>query len=122
MSEPVGLHGGVVRWDFGKMEKEGIFRRTGTLDKPPPPRLHPIQALKSKHLRKVMPQFLQEMLSRFPDMAKEFVFSRTRTRHAVEGKLQPCFRLTARVSNEKLSAVSGNTCVQLGIFVSHGFS
>src|SRR5271156_4353693 len=35
VSQPTGRHGGVVQWDFGKMEK-GVFRRTGLLNKPPP--------------------------------------------------------------------------------------
>jgi nucleoside phosphorylase len=46
VSEPTGSHGGVVQWDFGKMEKGGNFRRTGSLDKPPPVLLHALQALK----------------------------------------------------------------------------
>jgi nucleoside phosphorylase len=34
VSEPDEMHGGVVQWDFGKMEQDG-FGRTGTLNKPP---------------------------------------------------------------------------------------
>ncbi|KAK3073438.1 hypothetical protein LTR53_005016 [Teratosphaeriaceae sp. CCFEE 6253] len=49
VSQPDGLHGGVVQWDFGKMEKEGKFRRTGTLNKPPRPLLNAVQALKATH-------------------------------------------------------------------------
>jgi nucleoside phosphorylase len=40
VSQPEGTHGGVVQWDFGKMEKGGLFRRTRTLNKPPPVLLH----------------------------------------------------------------------------------
>lgn len=36
VSQLTGTHGGVVQWDFGKTEKDGKFRRTGSLDKPPP--------------------------------------------------------------------------------------
>jgi nucleoside phosphorylase len=39
VSEPHRVHGGVVQWDFGKMQKEGVFERTGTLNKPPRPLL-----------------------------------------------------------------------------------
>lgn len=46
VSEPTGTHGGVLQWDFGKMEAEGKFRRTGSLDKPPPVLLHALQELK----------------------------------------------------------------------------
>jgi nucleoside phosphorylase len=47
VSQPTGTHGGVVQWDFGKMEKDGKFRRTGSLDKPPPVLLHALQELKT---------------------------------------------------------------------------
>lgn len=33
VSQPTEQHGGVVQWDFGKTEKDGVFRRTGMLDK-----------------------------------------------------------------------------------------
>ncbi|KAN0089551.1 hypothetical protein V8E51_019811 [Hyaloscypha variabilis] len=47
VSQPTGTHGGVVQWDFGKMEKDGNFQRTGSLDKPPPVLLHALQELKT---------------------------------------------------------------------------
>ena len=40
VSQPDGTHGGVVQWDFGKLERDGVFRRTGTLNKPPRPLLN----------------------------------------------------------------------------------
>jgi nucleoside phosphorylase len=46
VSQPTGTHGGVVQWDFGKTERHGKFRRTGSLDKPPPVLLHALQELK----------------------------------------------------------------------------
>jgi nucleoside phosphorylase len=46
VSQPTGSHGGVVQWDFGKTGKSGIFRRTGSLDKPPLVLLHALQSLK----------------------------------------------------------------------------
>ena len=52
VSQPAGMHGGVVQWDFGKMEREGVFRRTGTLNKPPRPLLNAVQGLKATHRRK----------------------------------------------------------------------
>jgi nucleoside phosphorylase len=47
VSQPTGTHGGVVQWDFGKIEKDGNLRRTGSLDKPPPVLLHALQELKT---------------------------------------------------------------------------
>ena len=47
VSQLTGTHGGVVQWDFGKMEKDGQFQRTGSLDKPPPVLLHALQELKT---------------------------------------------------------------------------
>jgi nucleoside phosphorylase len=47
VSQPTGKHGGVVQWDFGKMEKDGKFQRTGSLDKPPPVLLHALQKLRT---------------------------------------------------------------------------
>ncbi|TKA63501.1 hypothetical protein B0A55_11220, partial [Friedmanniomyces simplex] len=50
VSQPDGVHGGVVQWDSENMEKEG-FRRTGTLNKPPRPLSDAMQGLKARHLR-----------------------------------------------------------------------
>lgn len=40
-----------MQWDLGKMEKGGEFRRTGTLNKPPPVLLHALQSMKTKHVK-----------------------------------------------------------------------
>lgn len=47
VSQPTGVHSGVVQWDFGKMEKGGKFRRFGSLDKPPPVLLHALKKLQT---------------------------------------------------------------------------
>ncbi|USP81646.1 hypothetical protein yc1106_08920 [Curvularia clavata] len=49
VSQPDGMHGGVVQWDFGKMESGG-FKRTGSLNKPPRPLLNAVQDIKTKHM------------------------------------------------------------------------
>jgi len=74
VSQPDGMHGGVVQWDYGKMERDGLFRRTGTLSKPPRPLLDAVQTLKARHRRKGndLHQSLQKMLSRSPYMAEEY--------------------------------------------------
>lgn len=46
VSQPTGLHGGVVQWDYGKKVAGGLFQRTGSLERPPPVLLHALQALK----------------------------------------------------------------------------
>ena len=35
VSQPTGVHGGVVQYDLGKIDKDGQFSRTGILSKPP---------------------------------------------------------------------------------------
>ena len=74
VSQPDEMHGGVVQWDYGKMEKEGVFRRTGTLNKPPRPLLNAVQSLKATHWRKggEVPKYLEEMLRNYPFMARDF--------------------------------------------------
>ena len=74
VSQPDGMHGGVVQWDYGKMEKDGVFRRTGTLNKPPKPLLSAVQALKATHRRKgsEVPRHLEEMLANNPVMAEGY--------------------------------------------------
>ena len=74
VSQPDGQHGGVVQWDFGKMERDGVFKRTGTLNKPPRPLLNAVQILKARHRRKGndLHQSLEVMLSGNPYMAGEY--------------------------------------------------
>ncbi|KAK5678854.1 hypothetical protein LTS10_008509 [Elasticomyces elasticus] len=74
VSQPDGMHGGVVQWDFGKMEREGVFRRTGTLNKPPLPLLNALQSLKARHEQRgdTLHMRLEEMLSRNPLMAERY--------------------------------------------------
>jgi nucleoside phosphorylase len=74
VSQPEGMHGGVVQWDFGKMEKGGVFRRTGTLNKPPRPLLNAVQSLKARHRRKgnELHVRLEEILSSNEYMVEEY--------------------------------------------------
>lgn len=50
VSQPSGDHGGVIQWDYGKMEPSG-FRRTGMLNKPPTELLSALSALQARHER-----------------------------------------------------------------------
>ncbi|KAK5690838.1 hypothetical protein LTR97_011999 [Elasticomyces elasticus] len=74
VSQPDGMHGGVVQWDFGKMEAEGRFRRTGTLNKPPRPLLNAVQSLKTDHIiyGSKLQVHLTAMWQKYPRMAKIF--------------------------------------------------
>ncbi|KAH8684468.1 putative kinesin [Tricladium varicosporioides] len=47
VSQPTGVHGGVVQWDFGKMGQGGEFQRTGSLNKPPLILLNALQELRT---------------------------------------------------------------------------
>ncbi|KAK3622807.1 hypothetical protein LTR22_024648 [Elasticomyces elasticus] len=74
VSQLDGMHGRVVQWDFVKMEKEGVSRRTGTLNKPPQPLQNALQGLKATHRRRgsVVHQHLKEMMSKYPLMEEEY--------------------------------------------------
>jgi nucleoside phosphorylase len=74
VSHPDGMHGGVVQWDFGKMQKEGVFKRTGTLNKPPRPLLSAVQTLKAKHRRRgnELHAHLGELLEKNNHMVDEY--------------------------------------------------
>ena len=47
VSQPTGVHGGVVQWDYGKTGKGGRFQRNGSQDRPPPVLLHALQELRT---------------------------------------------------------------------------
>lgn len=70
VSEPNNMHGGVVQWDFGKTERDGIFHRTGTLNKPPRVLLNAMQQLKIKHLKHGgdLSAHLSEIAAKMPQM------------------------------------------------------
>jgi hypothetical protein len=64
----------VVQWDYGKMERDGVFRRTGTLNKPPRPLLNAVQSLKARHMLKdsEVNEHLAVMLTKYPKLATKF--------------------------------------------------
>ncbi|KAI7339299.1 hypothetical protein KC315_g1293 [Hortaea werneckii] len=74
VSQPDGMHGGVVQWDYGKWEKDGVFRRTGTLSKPPLPLLSAVQRLKARHMQddSEISKHLEQMFSKKPRMSIKF--------------------------------------------------
>jgi nucleoside phosphorylase len=78
VSQPEGIHGGVVQWDFGKMESGG-FNRTGSLNKPPRPLLNAVQDIKTKHITDGdgLAEHLSKMVQNKPRMAQAFTYQGT---------------------------------------------
>ena len=76
VSQPTGAHGGVVQWDFGKMEKDGKFHRTGSLDKPPPVLLHALQKLKTFDITDGvdLEKSLSLMIRNKPRMGRTYIY------------------------------------------------
>ncbi|KAK3613742.1 hypothetical protein LTR56_027703 [Elasticomyces elasticus] len=74
VSQPTEQHGGVVQWDFGKMEKGGVFRRTGMLNKPPAVLLNALAGLQARHEveEPQMSKHIDGMLFRRPRMAPAY--------------------------------------------------
>jgi nucleoside phosphorylase len=78
VSQPEGMHGGVVQWDFGKMEEDG-FKRTGSLNKPPRLLLNAVQDIKTKHMTQGdgLAEHLSKLAQSNPRMAQTFTFQGT---------------------------------------------
>lgn len=74
VSQPSGMHGGVVQWDFGKMERGGKFRRTGMLNKPPKVLLNALAGLQARHEIEdsKAESYLANMLAKHPKMRKSY--------------------------------------------------
>ena len=74
VSKPTGQHGGVVQWDFGKVEDGGGFCRKGTLNKPPRPLRSAVTGLEAQHIMvgHNLQEHLDKMASKYPRMAKSY--------------------------------------------------
>jgi nucleoside phosphorylase len=74
VSHPEGTHGGVVQYDFGKMQHGGVFRRTGILNKPPHALLQALQSMKTRHYSRgpKLDESLARLLETSPYMAETF--------------------------------------------------
>jgi nucleoside phosphorylase len=74
VSQPDGTYGGVMQWDFGKTEKGGVFRRTGSLNKPPRVLLNAVQDIKTRHMTEgdKLAEHLSTMATNKPLMAETF--------------------------------------------------
>jgi nucleoside phosphorylase len=78
VSQPEGIHGGVVQWDFRKMESGG-FNQTGPLNKPPRLLLNAVQDIKTKHITDGdrLAKHLSKMVQNKPWMAQTFTYQGT---------------------------------------------
>jgi nucleoside phosphorylase len=74
VSTPVDQYPGVVQWDFGKTEKEGVFRQTGALNNPPSALLSALGELESTHEMEGsrVRQYLDEMANKWPRLALKY--------------------------------------------------
>lgn len=72
VSSPVGTHGGVVQWDFGKAAKGGRFERTGALNTSPRLLRTAIAKLESTHQMSDsrVPEYIANMLQKYPKLKR----------------------------------------------------
>ncbi|KAN0075953.1 hypothetical protein V8E54_007223 [Elaphomyces granulatus] len=76
VSKPTGDFGGVVQYDFGKTVGQGVFERTGSLNKPPQILLTAIARLQADQMMETsrIPGFLSEMIATYPRMRTDFTY------------------------------------------------
>lgn len=74
VSTPMDGFGGVVQWDFGKMQQGGTFKRTGALNCPPTELLTALTKLEKEHTMKgsKIPQYLEELKKNWPRLAPKY--------------------------------------------------
>jgi nucleoside phosphorylase len=74
VSQPTETHGGVIQYDLGKTTQEGLFLRTGTLNKPPGVLLTALSSLQAKHLQRGSDfmSYMSLALENNPSMADKF--------------------------------------------------
>jgi nucleoside phosphorylase len=76
VSKPTGGFGGVVQYDFSETVGQGVFERTGRLNRPPQVLLTAISRLQADQIVEPsrIPEFLSEMMARYPRMRAEFTY------------------------------------------------
>jgi hypothetical protein len=76
VSKPTGGFGGVVQYDFGKAVGQGVFERTGSLNKPPQILLTAIAKMEADQMVKGsrVPEDLSEMVATHPKMEVKFTY------------------------------------------------
>lgn len=76
VSKPTGTFGGVIQYDFGKTVQEGVFVRTGSLNRPPDVLLTALANLQARHMmeKHELLSHLSRMVTRYPDMKTQFAY------------------------------------------------
>jgi nucleoside phosphorylase len=77
VSVPTDEFGGVVQWDFGKIQQGGIFERIGSLNRPPTELLAAITKLRKDHTMRgsKIPQYLEELEKNWPKLVPKYTRS-----------------------------------------------
>lgn len=72
ISQPQGIWPGVVQYDMGKRLTDGVFERTGSLDKPPVSLLTALSSLQAQHCRSDsrVPLYMKDAIRNNPGLAK----------------------------------------------------
>ena len=86
VSKPSGTFGGVVQFDMGKMAEDGVFQRTGSLNKPPAVLNGNVHRLQAQQLRlgSQIPRLISEMLEKYPKMVGKYSFQGVENDHLFE--------------------------------------
>jgi nucleoside phosphorylase len=76
VSMPTAISGGVIQYDYGKTLRDGLFQRTGSLNKPPQKLLTAVSQICSNYLRSGIHfgEGISDTLQKYPTM--RHVFSR----------------------------------------------
>ncbi|RAH46267.1 uncharacterized protein BO95DRAFT_120599 [Aspergillus brunneoviolaceus CBS 621.78] len=74
VSQPVADYHGVVQWDMGKLERDGQFVHTGSLNRPPNTLLNASNQLKVNHemYGSKINEYLHNVETRFPRLAPKY--------------------------------------------------
>ncbi|KAL2816180.1 purine and uridine phosphorylase [Aspergillus cavernicola] len=74
VGEPCDTFGGVIQYDFGKTVENCIFRRTGSLNRPPDVLLTAVSRLRASHYhtQPLLNSYLEKMIQQYPDLSDEF--------------------------------------------------
>jgi nucleoside phosphorylase len=135
VSKPTRDFGGVVQYDFGKTVVQGVFERTGMLNKPPQILLTAIARLQADQMMEPsrIPEFLSDMIATYPRMRAEFtyrgqeqdrLFDAASDHNGLENTCDTCEvnRLVTRPARDRHDPVihygliaSGNQVIQHGV-------
>ncbi|OPB40202.1 ankyrin repeat protein [Trichoderma guizhouense] len=77
VSAPTGQYPGVVQWDYGKAEKGGEFKQTGSLNNPPALLRTALTKLRTENelSGSKIPEYLDELRQRWPRLVSKYTWS-----------------------------------------------